>query len=102
MAEGTNGDGFSQSLETVQCNEVCGPRTSARPQIQNCYSCFEAGKGCYIYTVMVFHILDMKAAFVLLQEHCLIDLLHKWQDGRLPVEITCVIRSTFWNAHAYG
>ncbi|XP_015581767.2 formyltetrahydrofolate deformylase 1, mitochondrial [Ricinus communis] len=25
------------------------------------------------------------------QEHCLIDLLHRWQDGRFPIEITCVI-----------
>ncbi|KAJ6947018.1 hypothetical protein NC651_001650 [Populus alba x Populus x berolinensis] len=25
------------------------------------------------------------------QEHCLIDLLHSWQDGRLPVDITRVI-----------
>ncbi|KAJ6711773.1 FORMYLTETRAHYDROFOLATE DEFORMYLASE 1 MITOCHONDRIAL-LIKE [Salix purpurea] len=27
------------------------------------------------------------------QEHCLIDLLHSWQDGRLPVDITRVIRN---------
>ncbi|XP_027335539.1 formyltetrahydrofolate deformylase 1, mitochondrial-like isoform X2 [Abrus precatorius] len=26
------------------------------------------------------------------QDHCLVDLLHGWQDGRLPVDITCVIR----------
>uniref|UniRef100_A0A803PM95 Formyl transferase N-terminal domain-containing protein n=1 Tax=Cannabis sativa TaxID=3483 RepID=A0A803PM95_CANSA len=26
-----------------------------------------------------------------LKEHCLVDLLHQWQDGRLPVEITSVI-----------
>ncbi|KAK7330778.1 hypothetical protein VNO77_24978 [Canavalia gladiata] len=25
------------------------------------------------------------------QDHCLVDLLHGWQDGRLPVDITCVI-----------
>ncbi|KAK9275155.1 hypothetical protein L1049_022414 [Liquidambar formosana] len=25
------------------------------------------------------------------QEHCLVDLLHGWQDGRLPVDITCVM-----------
>ncbi|CAK9173256.1 unnamed protein product [Ilex paraguariensis] len=25
------------------------------------------------------------------QDHCLVDLLHGWQDGRLPVHITCVI-----------
>ncbi|WJX60367.1 Formyltetrahydrofolate deformylase 1, mitochondrial [Trifolium repens] len=25
------------------------------------------------------------------QDHCLIDSLHGWQDGRLPVDITCVI-----------
>ncbi|WCJ25890.1 formyltetrahydrofolate deformylase putative [Euphorbia peplus] len=25
------------------------------------------------------------------QEHCLVDLLHKWQDGKFPIEITCVI-----------
>ncbi|WVZ22486.1 hypothetical protein V8G54_001030 [Vigna mungo] len=26
------------------------------------------------------------------QDHCLVDLLHGWQDGRFPVDITCVIR----------
>ncbi|XP_057975900.1 formyltetrahydrofolate deformylase 2, mitochondrial isoform X3 [Malania oleifera] len=25
------------------------------------------------------------------QDHCLVDLLHGWQNGRLPVDITCVI-----------
>ncbi|KAK7252684.1 hypothetical protein RIF29_36815 [Crotalaria pallida] len=25
------------------------------------------------------------------QNHCLVDTLHGWQDGRLPVDITCVI-----------
>lgn len=25
------------------------------------------------------------------QDHCLVDLLHKWQEGRLPVDIKCVI-----------
>ncbi|KAM5572955.1 formyltetrahydrofolate deformylase 1, mitochondrial [Rosa sericea] len=25
------------------------------------------------------------------QDHCLIDLLHQWQDGKLPVDIACVI-----------
>ncbi|KAJ6704096.1 FORMYLTETRAHYDROFOLATE DEFORMYLASE [Salix viminalis] len=25
------------------------------------------------------------------QEHCLIDLLHSWQDGRLPVDITLIM-----------
>ncbi|KAJ8774981.1 hypothetical protein K2173_019985 [Erythroxylum novogranatense] len=28
---------------------------------------------------------------LLLQEHCLVDLLHEWQDGKLPVDIACVI-----------
>uniref|UniRef100_A0A803PM92 ACT domain-containing protein n=1 Tax=Cannabis sativa TaxID=3483 RepID=A0A803PM92_CANSA len=31
------------------------------------------------------------AILVSKQEHCLVDLLHQWQDGRLPVEITSVI-----------
>ncbi|GMN31155.1 hypothetical protein TIFTF001_003121 [Ficus carica] len=31
------------------------------------------------------------AILVSKQEHCLVDLLHQWQDGRLPVDITCVI-----------
>ncbi|CAN1748260.1 Formyltetrahydrofolate deformylase 2, mitochondrial [Linum perenne] len=36
------------------------------------------------------------------QEHCLTDMLHVWQAGKLPVEIVCVIRSDFgvcdpWN-----
>nr|XP_009388988.1 PREDICTED: formyltetrahydrofolate deformylase 1, mitochondrial-like isoform X2 [Musa acuminata subsp. malaccensis] len=25
------------------------------------------------------------------QEHCLVDLLYRWQEGRLPVDISCVI-----------
>ncbi|KAI9174668.1 hypothetical protein LWI28_020963 [Acer negundo] len=25
------------------------------------------------------------------QDHCLVDLLHGWQDGKLPIDITCVI-----------
>ncbi|KAM7255984.1 hypothetical protein ACFE04_011725 [Oxalis oulophora] len=25
------------------------------------------------------------------QEHCLVDLLHKWQDDKLPLDIACVI-----------
>ncbi|KAK3039496.1 hypothetical protein RJ639_028078 [Escallonia herrerae] len=25
------------------------------------------------------------------QDHCLVDLLHGWQDGRLPVNISCII-----------
>ncbi|KAJ3681848.1 hypothetical protein LUZ60_014421 [Juncus effusus] len=25
------------------------------------------------------------------QEHCLVDLLHRWQEGRLPVDINCII-----------
>ncbi|XP_068650783.1 formyltetrahydrofolate deformylase 1, mitochondrial-like isoform X1 [Aristolochia californica] len=28
---------------------------------------------------------------ILLQDHCLVDLLYGWQEGRLPVDITCVI-----------
>ncbi|KAF3448314.1 hypothetical protein FNV43_RR09027 [Rhamnella rubrinervis] len=31
------------------------------------------------------------AVFASKQDHCLVDLLHQWQDGRLPVDITCVI-----------
>lgn len=31
------------------------------------------------------------AIFASKQDHCLVDLLHAWQDGRLPVEITRVI-----------
>lgn len=37
----------------------------------------------------VFHI---ETFFLLLQDHCLVDLLHGWQDGKLPVDINCVIR----------
>lgn len=25
------------------------------------------------------------------QDHCLVEMLHRWQDGKLPVDITCVI-----------
>ncbi|XP_057518712.1 formyltetrahydrofolate deformylase 2, mitochondrial-like [Amaranthus tricolor] len=31
------------------------------------------------------------AVFASKQDHCLVDLLHAWQDGRLPVDITRVI-----------
>ncbi|XP_074317418.1 formyltetrahydrofolate deformylase 2, mitochondrial-like isoform X2 [Silene latifolia] len=31
------------------------------------------------------------AVFASKQDHCLVDLLHAWQDKRLPVDITCVI-----------
>ncbi|OAY60049.1 formyltetrahydrofolate deformylase 1, mitochondrial [Manihot esculenta] len=31
------------------------------------------------------------AILVSKMEHCLTDLLHRWQDGRFPIEITCVI-----------
>ncbi|XP_028751835.1 formyltetrahydrofolate deformylase 1, mitochondrial isoform X2 [Neltuma alba] len=31
------------------------------------------------------------AVLVSKQDHCLVDLLHAWQDGRLPVDIKCVI-----------
>ncbi|GAB2212592.1 hypothetical protein Droror1_Dr00020568 [Drosera rotundifolia] len=38
--------------------------------------------------------LDQKYKIAVLasrQDHCLVDLLHGWQDGRLPVDVTCVI-----------
>ncbi|KAF3321249.1 formyltetrahydrofolate deformylase 1 [Carex littledalei] len=25
------------------------------------------------------------------QDHCVVDLLHRWQEGRLPVDISCII-----------
>ncbi|KAL9246847.1 hypothetical protein vseg_020335 [Gypsophila vaccaria] len=31
------------------------------------------------------------AVFASKQDHCLVDLLHTWQNKRLPVDITCVI-----------
>ncbi|EFJ25559.1 hypothetical protein SELMODRAFT_98865 [Selaginella moellendorffii] len=41
---------------------------------------------------------DMKVAvFASLQDHCLVNLLHRWQDGMLPVQIECVISN-----HARG
>ncbi|KAK4761595.1 hypothetical protein SAY87_029479 [Trapa incisa] len=39
-------------------------------------------------------LLDPKCKIAVLaskQDHCLVDLLHGWQDGRLPVDIACVI-----------
>lgn len=39
-----------------------------------------------------YNVVHTKSIFVLLQDHCLIDLLHQWQDGKLPVDIACVIR----------
>ncbi|KAH1267400.1 Formyltetrahydrofolate deformylase 2, mitochondrial [Glycine max] len=35
------------------------------------------------------------AILVAKQDHCLIDLLHGWQDGRLSVDITCVISNHY-------
>ncbi|KAM0934296.1 putative formyltetrahydrofolate deformylase [Dioscorea sansibarensis] len=32
------------------------------------------------------------AVFASKQDHCLVDLLYRWQEGRLPVDINCVIR----------
>lgn len=29
------------------------------------------------------------------QDHCLVEMLHRWQDGKLPVDITCVIRCAY-------
>ncbi|XP_065857832.1 formyltetrahydrofolate deformylase 1, mitochondrial [Euphorbia lathyris] len=47
-----------------------------------------------INSVVRVPVLDPKFKIAILvskQEHCLIDLLHKWQDGKFPIEITCVI-----------
>ncbi|OAY66535.1 Formyltetrahydrofolate deformylase 2, mitochondrial [Ananas comosus] len=35
------------------------------------------------------------------QDHCLVDLLHRWQEGRLPVEISCVIRDMGFHITTY-
>lgn len=40
----------------------------------------------------------LKLLFLILQDHCLADLLHGWQDRRLPVDITCVIR---WSSRKF-
>lgn len=32
------------------------------------------------------------AAMLWVQDHCLVDMLHRWQNGLLPINITCVIR----------
>ncbi|KAJ8449415.1 hypothetical protein Cgig2_002547 [Carnegiea gigantea] len=41
------------------------------------------------YKVAVFA--SKQVSFSIFRDHCLVDLLHAWQDGRLPVEITGVI-----------
>lgn len=62
-------------------------------------------KCSYICTHLDTHVLIssnvvyIKTVFMLLQDHCLVDLLHQWQEGRLPVDITCVIRWGFWKFH---
>ncbi|KAM5572957.1 hypothetical protein ABKV19_012815 [Rosa sericea] len=38
-----------------------------------------------------YSVVHAESLFVLMQDHCLIDLLHQWQDGKLPVDIACVI-----------
>ncbi|KAG6477869.1 hypothetical protein ZIOFF_061301 [Zingiber officinale] len=37
-------------------------------------------------------ILVSKQNYSFIQEHCLVDLLYRWQEGKLPVDISCVIR----------
>ncbi|KAL0886997.1 hypothetical protein Bca101_010980 [Brassica carinata] len=46
---------------------------------------------------LVVHVpsIDPKYKIALLlskQDHCLVEMLNRWQDGKLPVDITCVIR----------
>ncbi|XP_027916235.1 formyltetrahydrofolate deformylase 1, mitochondrial-like isoform X2 [Vigna unguiculata] len=35
------------------------------------------------------------------QDHCLVDLLHGWQDGRFPVDITCVISNHYRGSNTH-
>ncbi|KAK9668014.1 hypothetical protein RND81_13G029000 [Saponaria officinalis] len=41
------------------------------------------------------------AVFASKQDHCLVELLHAWQDKRLPVDITCVISNHYRDPNAH-
>ncbi|KAK8447058.1 hypothetical protein SEVIR_9G581500v4 [Setaria viridis] len=65
------------------------PRDDLRKDFLNLSCCFGAQRS----TVRVPD-LDPKYKIAVLaskQDHCLFDLLHRWQEGRLPVDINCVI-----------
>ncbi|KAF7048718.1 hypothetical protein CFC21_057419 [Triticum aestivum] len=65
------------------------PRDVLRADFLRLSDCFSAQKS----TVRVPDI-DPKYKIAVLaskQDHCLFDLLHRWQEGRLPVDIHCVI-----------
>jgi len=65
------------------------PRDELRKDFLNLSHCFSAERS----TVRVPD-LDPKYKIAVLaskQDHCLFDLLYRWQEGRLPVDINCVI-----------
>ncbi|KAK6947565.1 Formyl transferase, N-terminal [Dillenia turbinata] len=65
------------------------PRTQMEDDFLNLASMFNAMR-----SVVQVPVMDPKYKIAILasrQDHCLVDLLHQWQDGRLPVDITCVI-----------
>lgn len=73
MATGSHGGGFLGFGKDVQCTEINCESARNRPQIQDCCPSFTTEQ-----------LLNG-------QEHCLVDLLHGWQEGKIPVEITRVI-----------
>ncbi|XP_010529965.1 PREDICTED: formyltetrahydrofolate deformylase 2, mitochondrial [Tarenaya hassleriana] len=53
-----------------------------------------AKKFCAVSSVVRVPSIDPKYKIALLvskQDHCLVEMLHNWQDGKVPVDITCVI-----------
>ncbi|ESQ39890.1 hypothetical protein EUTSA_v10000960mg [Eutrema salsugineum] len=65
------------------------PRNQVDKDFQNIAKTFGA-----MNSVVRVPSIDPKYKIALLlskQDHCLVEMLHKWQDGKLPVDITCVI-----------
>lgn len=49
----------------------------------------------FLFSHLLFEFPTQKYVILYIQDHCLVEMLHRWQDGKLPVDITCVIRSAY-------
>ncbi|XP_072984679.1 formyltetrahydrofolate deformylase 1, mitochondrial-like isoform X1 [Typha latifolia] len=68
---------------------VCWPRDAMEAEFRKLSKFFNAEA-----SVLRVPALDPKHKIAVLaskQDHCLVDLLHRWQEGRLSVDINCVI-----------
>ncbi|XP_042439730.1 formyltetrahydrofolate deformylase 1, mitochondrial-like isoform X1 [Zingiber officinale] len=70
-------------------NPTCWPREVMDDDFLKLSKLFKAER-----SIVRVPYLDPKYKIAILvskQEHCLVDLLYRWQDGKLPVDISCVI-----------